>query len=34
MRFKVEIIDTWNMTITQVNKIFEVKKIRQLLFHR
>ena len=27
MRFKVEIIDTWNMTITPVNKIFEIKKL-------
>ncbi|GET31316.1 hypothetical protein PbJCM13498_01790 [Prolixibacter bellariivorans] len=32
MRFKVEIIDTWNMTITQVNKIFEVKKLDNYYF--
>ena len=27
MRFKVDIIDTWNMTITPVDKIFEVKQL-------
>lgn len=25
MKFKVEIIDTWNMTITQYNEIFTIK---------
>jgi len=27
MRFKVEIIDTWNMTVTAVEQVFEVKKL-------
>ncbi|MET0267478.1 MAG: DUF5060 domain-containing protein [Duganella sp.] len=26
MRFKVEVIDTWNMTITPVDGVFEIKK--------
>jgi len=26
MRFKAEIIDSWNMTITPVNRVFEIKK--------
>ncbi|PTR01307.1 uncharacterized protein DUF4038 [Mucilaginibacter yixingensis] len=26
MKFKVDVIDTWNMTITPVNKTFEIKK--------
>ncbi len=27
MRFKVDIIDTWNMTITPVKRVFEVKQL-------
>ncbi|HWJ26977.1 MAG TPA: DUF5605 domain-containing protein, partial [Flavisolibacter sp.] len=32
MHFKVDVIDTWNMTITPVNKIFEVKKLNSYQF--
>ncbi|HEU0226865.1 MAG TPA: DUF5060 domain-containing protein [Arachidicoccus soli] len=32
MRFKADIIDTWNMTITPVNKVFEVKKLNNYQF--
>jgi hypothetical protein len=32
MRFKVEVIDTWNMTITPVSKPFEVKKLNNYQF--
>ncbi|HKJ42872.1 MAG TPA: DUF5060 domain-containing protein [Sunxiuqinia sp.] len=32
MKFKAEIIDTWNMTITLVNEIFEVKKLDHYTF--
>ena len=27
MQFKVDLIDTWNMTINPVEKIFEVKEL-------
>ena len=32
MRFKADVIDTWNMTITPVNKVFEVKKLNNYQF--
>ncbi|MBB3185934.1 DUF5605 domain-containing protein [Microbacter margulisiae] len=32
MKFKVELIDTWNMTITPVNRVFEVKKLNHYTF--
>lgn len=32
MKFKVELIDTWNMTITPVNTIFEVEKLNRYKF--
>jgi hypothetical protein len=32
MRFKVEVIDTWNMTTTPVNKIFEVQPLNNYQF--
>ena len=32
MKFKVELIDTWNMTITPVNTIFEVEKLDRYKF--
>ncbi len=32
MRFKVEVIDTWNMTITPVSKQFEVQKLDSYQF--
>ena len=32
MKFKVELIDTWNMTITPVNTIFEIEKLNRYKF--
>jgi hypothetical protein len=32
IEFKVEIIDTWNMTIKPLQKIFQVKKLDQYKF--
>ncbi|MEI6945930.1 DUF5060 domain-containing protein [Paraflavisolibacter sp. H34] len=32
MRFKVEVIDTWNMTITPAKQLFEVKKLNNYQF--
>jgi hypothetical protein len=32
MKFKVEIIDTWNMTISQAGNTFEIKKMDNYLF--
>jgi hypothetical protein len=32
MKFKVELIDTWNMTITPVNTIYEVEKLDRYKF--
>lgn len=32
MKFKVDVIDTWNMIVTPVNKIFEIKKIDNYSF--
>lgn len=32
MKFKVELIDTWNMTITPVSDIFQIKKLNRYLF--
>ena len=32
MKFKVEIIDTWNMTITPVDTLFEVEKLDRYKF--
>ncbi len=32
MKFKVEVIDTWNMTITPVNDVFEVEKKDNYMF--
>jgi hypothetical protein len=32
MKFKVDIIDTWNMTVTPVNKVFEVDKLNHYNF--
>jgi hypothetical protein len=32
MKFKVELIDTWNMTITPVETVFEVEKLDRYKF--
>ncbi len=32
LKFKAEVIDTWNMTITPVNQVFEVKKNDEYTF--
>jgi hypothetical protein len=32
MKFKVELIDTWNMTVTPLNKVFEVQKLDNYTF--
>lgn len=32
MHFKVDVIDTWNMTITPINKVFEVKRLDDYRF--
>lgn len=32
MRFKVEVIDTWNMTITPVDRVFEIEKLDNYKF--
>jgi hypothetical protein len=32
MRFRVDVIDTWNMTITRVPQVFEIKKLNDYQF--
>jgi hypothetical protein len=32
MKFRVELIDTWNMTITPVNTVFEIEKLNRYKF--
>jgi hypothetical protein len=33
MKFKAEVVDTWNMTITPVNQVFELKKFNDYKFN-
>ena len=33
MQFKVEVLDTWNMTVTPVDQVFSIVKHSNYLFH-